>query len=208
MSSESQDPLNTETKTASSLARLYAAQIKGRVVLTTGVSPSGLGAAFVKAIARAEPSLLILAGRNLAKVQETAQDLVLDIAQIENENPSSPTTKVRVLELDLSSLDTVRAAAKTLNGWVDVPHIDVLVNNAGIMAVPYGLSADGFESHFATNHLGPFLFTNLIMDKILASSTPRIVMVSSNGHFLCPMRFYDYNFRVSLAAADIVFLGG
>lgn len=102
------------------------------------------------------------------------------------------------MELDLSSLETVRTAAKEVNGWIDVPNIDVLVNNAGIMAVPYSLTVDEYESQLATNHLGPFLFTNLIMAKILASSTPRIVMVSSDGHDLCPMRFYDYHFRVGV----------
>jgi NAD(P)-dependent dehydrogenase (short-subunit alcohol dehydrogenase family) len=53
------------------------------------------------------------------------------------------------------------------------------VNNAGIMAVPYRLTEDGFESQFRTNHLGHFLFTNLIMDKILASKAPRTVQISS-----------------------------
>ena len=187
MSSESQE--RAVSKTASSLARFYASQIKGKVVLTTGVSQPGLGSVFVKAIASSQPSLLILAGRNAAK-QETTQALIA-------ENPGSP-MKVRALELDLSSLAAVRAAADTVNGWTDVPHIDLLVNNAGIMAVDYALSPDGYESQFATNHLGPFLFTNLIIDKILASATPRIVMVSSDGHRLCPIRFYDYNFRVSL----------
>ena len=177
-------------KTASGLARVYAPQIKGKVVLTTGVSPSGLGAIFVKTIASSEPALLILAGRNAAKVRETAEALARET--------SSQAVKVRALELDLSSFAAVRAAAETVNGWADVPYIDVLVNNAGIMAVDFALSPDGYESHFATNHLGPFLFTNLIRDKILASATPRIVMVSSDGHRLCPMRFYDYNFSVSL----------
>lgn len=182
MASDSQDK-----KTASSLALSYAEQIKGRVVLTTGVSQSGLGAVFVKAIASSQPSLLILAGRNLAKVQETA-DAVL---------AGNPTVKVRTLELDLSSLAAVRTSVATVNRWDDVPRIDVLVNNAGIMAVDFALSPDGFESQFATNHLGPFLFTNLIMDKILASTSPRIIMVSSNGHKLNPIRFFDYNFQVN-----------
>ena len=188
MASESQK--NAVDKKASSLADFYAPQIKGKVVLTTGVSRSGLGAVFVKVVAKSQPSVLILAGRNATKVQETAQDLVA-------ENPGL-SVKVRALELDLSSFATVRAAAEKVNEWTDVPHIDLLVNNAGIMAVDYALSPDGYESQFATNHLSPFLFTNLIMDKILASAAPRVVMVSSDGHMLCPIRFHDYNFRVSL----------
>ncbi|KAJ5694691.1 hypothetical protein N7536_005103 [Penicillium majusculum] len=175
------------TGTATSLAALYAPQIKGKIVLTTGVSPSGLGAAFVQVIAKWEPSVLILAGRNASKVQATAKGLV-------EEGSLSP-SQVRTLELDLASLDAVRAAATTINNWKDVPSIDILVNNAGIMAVDHAVSPDGYESQLATNHLGPFLFTNLIMGKILASAAPRIVMVSSDGHRLCPFRFHDYNFR-------------
>lgn len=177
------------TGTATSLAALYAPHIKGKIVLTTGVSPSGLGAAFVKVLARWEPSVLILAGRNASKVQATAKGLV-------EEGSLSP-SQVRTLELDLASLDAVRAAARTMNSWKDVPSIDILVNNAGIMAVDHAVSPEGYESQLATNHLGPFLFTNLIMGKILASAAPRIVMVSSDGHRLCPFRFHDYNFRVS-----------
>ncbi|ROT41097.1 retinol dehydrogenase 13, partial [Sodiomyces alkalinus F11] len=174
-------------KRASDLARLYAPHIAGKVVLVTGVSQYGLGSAFVKAIAASHPSLLVLAGRNVTKAQATADEVAGSAA--------SPSTETRILQLDLCSLSAVRAAAATVNGWADVPRIDVVVNNAGIMATEFALSPDGYESQFATNHLGPFLFTNLIMDKILASSSPRIVMVSSDGHQLCPVRFADYNFR-------------
>jgi NAD(P)-dependent dehydrogenase (short-subunit alcohol dehydrogenase family) len=68
-----------------------------------------------------------------------------------------------VLHLDLGSLQAVRDAAATVHAWDDVPVIDVLVNNAGIMAVEYGLSPDGVELQFATNHLGHYLLTNLLM---------------------------------------------
>ncbi|RDW80305.1 retinol dehydrogenase 13 [Coleophoma cylindrospora] len=175
--------MSAEKKTASSLAQHYAPQIEGKVVLTTGVSPSTLGAVFVHAIAKSKPALLILAGRNMAKVQETAKAL------------DAENVKTRTLELNLGSLTDVRAAAATVNGWADVPYIDVLVNNAGVMALDYGVSPEGHENHLAINHLGPFLFTNLIMDKVLASATPRVVMVSSDGHRLCPIRFDDVNFK-------------
>lgn len=177
--------LEQHEKTASRLAKRYAAQIKGKVILTTGVSPGSLGAYFVHAIAKSQPALLILAGRNMAKVQETAKAL-------EEEG-----VKTRTLELNLGSLEDVRVASATLNGWSDVPHIDVLVNNAGVMALDYGVSHDGHENQLAINHLGPFLFTNLIMNKVLASAAPRVVMVSSDGHRLSPIRFDDVNFRVS-----------
>ncbi|KAI1495951.1 NAD(P)-binding protein [Biscogniauxia marginata] len=170
--------------TAAELVRDFSNEIKGKVILTTGVSPKGLGATFVTAVAKAQPALLILAGRNVAKVQLTVDSIA----------SAYPDVKLRVLQLDLSSLAAVREAAATLNSWSDVPHIDVLVNNAGIMATDYSLSPEGFESQFATNHLSHFLFTNLIMDKILASKAPRVISVSSDTHRLHPIRWADYNF--------------
>lgn len=172
--------------TATELVGELASEIKGKVVLTTGVSPKGLGAIFVEAIARAQPALLILAGRNPAKATQTAEAV----------KAIDPSVQTRILELDVGSLAAVRSAADVVKSWADVPSIDVLVNNAGIMAVDFKLSPDGYESQFATNHLGPFLFTNLIIDKILASKSPRIVNVSSDGHRLNPIRWDDYNFEV------------
>ncbi|KAK0710328.1 retinol dehydrogenase 13 [Lasiosphaeria miniovina] len=166
---------NADT-TASTLVDDLASEIKDKVILVTGVSSGGLGATFALAVAKA---------RNPGKTKETANA----IAQ------SSPHVRTRALELDLGSLAKVREAANQVNSWDHVPAIDVLVNNAGIMAVPYSVSPDGFESQLATNHLGPFLFTNLIMEKILASKSPRVVNVSSDGHRLGPFRFDDYNFH-------------
>ncbi|KAK4120495.1 NAD(P)-binding protein [Parathielavia appendiculata] len=175
---------NAQT-TGSELVQELADHIRGKVILTTGVSPGGLGAHFVEAVAVAKPALLILTGRNPAKVQQTANVLA----------ESHPSVKTRILALDLGSLAAVRKAAAEVNSWDDVPAIDVLINNAGIMAVDYAVSPDGFESHFATNHLGHFLFTNLIMGKILAAGKPRVVNVSSDGHRLSPVRFDDLDFH-------------
>ncbi|KAL2015320.1 hypothetical protein VTK56DRAFT_5802 [Thermocarpiscus australiensis] len=175
---------NAQT-TGSELVQELASEIRGKVILTTGVSPGGLGAFFVEAVAYAEPALLILAGRDTAKVQQTADALA----------KSHPSVKTRLLRLDLGSLAAVREAAAEVNSWDDVPAIDVLVNNAGIMAVEYALTPDGFERQFATNHLGHFLFTNLIIGKVLAASEPRVVSVSSGGHRLSPVRFDDLDFH-------------
>ena len=74
------------------------------------------------------------------------------------------------------------------------------------MAVPYSKSVDGLESQFATNHIGHFLFTNLIMPKLLAADkNARIINVSSSGHKREQMRFYDYGFKVSLNNSRLKF---
>ncbi|TVY17544.1 Short-chain dehydrogenase TIC 32-like protein [Lachnellula arida] len=173
-----------KSTTAEELVRDYASLIKGKVVLVTGVSPRSLGAFFIQSVAKAKPACIILGGRDIKKVQQTADDiLALDSS-----------VQVRNFEVDLASLASVRAAAAQVNGWDDIPVIDVLVNNAGVMALDHSVSPDGFEYHLAANHLGPFLFTNLVMKKVLASPNGRIVNVSSDGHRLNPFRFDDYNF--------------
>ncbi|KAJ5499201.1 Short-chain dehydrogenase/reductase SDR [Penicillium expansum] len=176
-------PYDTDT-TADELVNDYSHLIKDKVVLTTGVSSGSLGGFFVQSIAKAKPAWLILAARNADKLQQIANDITT----------AYPDVKVRKVNVDLGSLKSVRDAAAQVNSWDDIPVIDVMVNNAGIMAVDYQLSPEGFESHLATNHLGPFLFTNLIIKKILASKSPRIVVVSSDGHRMSPFRFDDYNF--------------
>ncbi|TKA69574.1 hypothetical protein B0A49_08682 [Cryomyces minteri] len=170
--------------TADELVGDFAHDIKGKVILTTGVTLGSLGAAFVESVAKSQPGLLILAGRNVEKLKETAEKITAAQSNV----------KVRALTLDLNSLAAVRQSAETVNSWDDVPHIDVVVNSAGLMASPYMLTVDGFESQFGVNHLGHFLFTNLIMPKILASKAPRVVNITSDGHRLNPMRWSDYNF--------------
>lgn len=184
------------SQTPGALAAAYAHYIRGKVVLVTGVSPNSLGAAFVKAIAVSKPFELILAGRTLSKVQQTAQVIAADY----------PYVKVRTLELDLSSLATVRTASEELNKWTAVRHVDVLFNSAGVMAVDWHATPDGYESQLAINYLAPFLFTNLIMGKLLNSKSPRVIMVSDVAHRLSPIRFGDCNFQVRYSEASFVLL--
>ena len=109
----------------------------------------------------------------------------------------NPGTSAKFVKLDLGNLSSVREAARTINERV--PHIDVLINNAGIMAVKqYTKTVDGFENQFAANHLGHFLLTNLLMGKILAAGEgARIVNLSSMGYEISEFRFDDWNFSVS-----------
>ncbi|PSR87318.1 putative short-chain dehydrogenase [Coniella lustricola] len=173
------------TTTATQLTEKYASEIKDKTVLVVGASLTSIGGEFALRIAKAQPKLIILAGRSTQKLQQAA-------AAISTANNAVTSTKI--LQIDLLSLSSVREAAAELLSWDHVPHIDVVMLNAGIMATEYALSADGFESQFATNHLGPFLFVNLIMAKVLAAPAPRVVPVSSNGHRLSPIRWADYNF--------------
>lgn len=97
-----------------------------------------------------------------------------------------PDAAVELRLLDLADLDSVRAFA---DGW-DQP-LDLLVNNAGIMAVPYGLTADGFERQLGTNHLGPFALTGLLLPALREASAGRVITVSSQGHRMGHIAFDD-----------------
>ena len=94
-----------------------------------------------------------------------------------------------VIALDLSSLASVRECAAGLAEREH--HLDVLMNNAGIMAVPKGTTVDGFESQLGTNHLGHFALTGLLLPTLLAAAEPRVVTVSSNGHRMGRIDFDD-----------------
>lgn len=180
-------PYNRQNALASTIAADNAANIAGKIVLTTGVTQGGLGATFVQTIAQYKPRLLILAGRSAQKVQATVDEI--------NSNSKSSGIETRFLELDLSSQKSVRQAVETVFGWADVEYIDVLVNSAGIMAGPYKTTQEGIENQFGSNHIGHFLFTNLLLPKILVSSGPRVVSVASDGHRFGGVRFDDYNFQ-------------
>ena len=179
------------------VAAAFPQAIKDRTVLVTGVNKQGLGYATAEAFASQSPRCLILAGRSTAKVQEC----------IDNLHSRYPAIDIRPLLVDLSSQKSVRSAATEVLGWTDVPSIHLVVNNAGIMRhgaksdgdVPR--SEDGIEDMFATNHLGHFLLTNLIMPKITAAAkdTPagsvRIVNLSSSGTWVSPLRASDINWQ-------------
>jgi NAD(P)-dependent dehydrogenase (short-subunit alcohol dehydrogenase family) len=175
---------------ASAVASTFPASIKGRTILITGVNKLGVGYAIVQALASQSPRCLILSGRSKAKLQECLDSLRLQ----------HPDVGFRSLVVDLSSQKSVRNAAAEVLGWDDTPAIDIVVNNAGIMSVPERtLSEDGIELHMATNHVGHFLLTNLIMPKIIAaakvasSGAARIINVSSVGIMASPFRASDVN---------------
>lgn len=176
---------NDETTTEEVAADLKP-QIIGKTIFLTGASPKSLGAVFAAGIAQYQPACFILAGRDLAKCEETAQ-------AIKAKNPSIRTYKVH---LDLESLGQVREAAETIRSLNE--KIDIIVNSAAIMAAPYSKTVDGIESTFAINYLGNFVLTNLLLPDMLARSLPiRVVNISSEGCRFSPVRFGDLDFGVS-----------
>ena len=130
--------------------------LSGRTIVVTGAS-SGIGAATARELAKAG-GRVVLAVRDVAKGERVAKSI-------------SGHTEVRPLRLD--DLASIRAFAAQWSG-----PLDILINNAGIMMVDEGRTADGFERQIGTNHLGPFALTNLLLPNI----TDRIVTVSSNAH--------------------------
>ncbi|KAL2672602.1 hypothetical protein Neosp_013315 [[Neocosmospora] mangrovei] len=149
-------------------------------VLITGVSPNGLGEAMAQALSTKKPAKLILTARSISKAESVAQSIRKDI-----EDPPL----LEIIQMDLSSITSVQAAAEALKQH---QRIDILINNAGVMALPSRtLSADGYEMHFATNFLGHWLFTNLLMPKL--TNGGRVVNITSGGYMVCPLRFHDLN---------------
>ncbi|UGT53222.1 oxidoreductase [Nocardia asteroides] len=140
----------------------------GRTIVVTGAN-SGLGAATARALSRVG-ARVILACRDTGKAQQVAAGM------------PGPT---EVRELDLANLNSVRAFTDAIE------RVDVLINNAGVMALPLRRTGDGFEMQFGTNHLGHFALTNLLLDRI----TDRVVTVSSAAHRLGRIDLDDPNWE-------------
>jgi NAD(P)-dependent dehydrogenase (short-subunit alcohol dehydrogenase family) len=151
----------------------------GRSVVITGAS-AGIGAYTARALARAGARVTI-ACRN----EEAAAGLIAQIAA------ESPAARPEFLRLDLASLGSVRTAAERLLETHD--RIDLLINNAGVMEPPYTRTEDGFELTFATNHLGHFAFTGLLIGLLARNRGARVVAVSSEGHVRGTIDLEDLN---------------
>lgn len=140
----------------------------GRTAVITGAN-TGLGYETAAALA-AKGARVVLAVRNLDKGQEA-------VRRIEQ---ATPAARVDLQQLDLTSLESIRAATEQLKSTHD--KLDLLINNAGVMFTPKSKTKDGFELQFGTNHLGHFAFTGLLLDRVLETPGSRIVTVSSVGH--------------------------
>ncbi|MEU0790590.1 SDR family NAD(P)-dependent oxidoreductase [Amycolatopsis sp. NPDC005961] len=138
---------------------------KGRVAVITGAN-TGLGFDTAKVLAE-RGATVVLAVRDVEKGKQAAARL-------------GANADVTVQQLDLGSLDSVRAAAADLHGTL--PKIDLLINNAGVMYPPKQTTREGFELQFGTNHLGHFAFTGLLLDLLLPVEGSRVVTVASIAH--------------------------
>ena len=142
---------------------------KGKTVIVTGAN-SGLGKVTASELARAGAHV-VLACRNTEAGEKAAAGMSGD---------------VDVRSLDLADLDSVRAFAQATSGPVDI-----LINNAGVMATPQRKTAQGFELQFGTNHLGHFALTGLLLDRLKESANPRVTVLSSTAHRMGTINFDD-----------------
>jgi NAD(P)-dependent dehydrogenase (short-subunit alcohol dehydrogenase family) len=149
----------------------------GRTAIVTGAN-SGLGLVTARELAR-HGAHVVLACRNTAKGEHALAEI----------RAAAPDAQVELAVLDLSSLGSVEAFAEQYLAGHD--GLDLLINNAGLMAPPRGVTADGFELQLGTNHLGHFALTGLLLDRLLHVPGSRVVTVSSNGHRAGRINFAD-----------------
>lgn len=142
--------------------------LSGKLAIVTGAN-SGLGLETTAGLTAAGASV-VMACRNPAKAQSALEDIKRRV----------PNAQVELMTLDLSSLESVRAFAAAYSQRH--PRLDILCNNAGVMALPYQLTQDGFEMQIGTNHLGHFALTGLLLDSLRAAPSARVVSVASIAH--------------------------
>lgn len=155
--------------------------LSGKVCVITGAS-SGLGRESARALAAAGAHV-ILAARNSDALADTTR-------WVRDEVPGATTSAV---ELDLTALSSVRAAASAIGDIA--PAVHILMNNAGVMFTPLGRTRDGFELQIGTNHFGHFELTRLLVPQLRAARGARVVILSSGGHVMGDVDFVDPNWE-------------
>ncbi|WP_329547715.1 oxidoreductase [Streptomyces sp. NBC_00554] len=151
----------------------------GRTAVVTGAN-SGIGYVTARELAR-KGAQVILACRSEARGNEAGDRLVSEV----------PGAHVEFVRLDLGDLESVREFVATYEHAYD--RLDLLINNAGVMALPLGRTADGFETQFGVNHLGHFALTGLLLPALLGTPGARVVTLSSGVHALSNIDITDLN---------------
>lgn len=165
--------------------------LRGKVAVITGCS-TGLGVETVRVLYEAGLTLF-LTSRDMKRQEGVIHDIVANspIFKDAADKPPRPTG----VEIHLDSLDSVRKGAEAILGQTNAIHL--LINNAGVMAIPYEKTADGFEIHLETNHMAHFLLFQLLEPALLRSAaskaTGRVITLSSAGHRFSGFRFDDMN---------------
>lgn len=160
---------------------LEGVDLGGRVAIVTGAS-GGLGAEAARGLAQAGAAVTLTA-RDMPKGQKVASEI----------RDATGNASVDVLELELQRPESVRRFAKA---WLSQHGaLDILLNNAGLMACPLMRTDEGWEMQFATCHLGHFLLTGLLAPALRSGAPARIVNVSSGGHRFSPVHFEDPHFE-------------
>lgn len=155
--------------------------LDGRTIVITGAN-SGIGLEAATVMARRRASV-VMACRNEEKGTIAANQL----------RKLFPDALVVVMELDIASLKSIQSFASEFSNRFG--QLDVLVNNAGIMAVPYGSTVDGFERQIGTNHLGHFALTGLLLERLVATPASRVVTVSSIAHIEADLDFDNFQYE-------------
>lgn len=144
--------------------------LTGKVAVVTGAN-GGLGLETSRALAGAGAHV-VMAARNQDKAADARDDILA----------TRPDASLEIVELDLGSFDSTKAAAATIAA--DHPRIDIVVNNAGLMAMPERRTVDGFEMQFGVNHLGHWIFTAGLLEPVVAAAAARVVTVTSTAHHM------------------------
>jgi NAD(P)-dependent dehydrogenase (short-subunit alcohol dehydrogenase family) len=165
------------------------ANLTGKVIIITGAS-AGLGVEATKALA-SKGAEVILAVRTTSKGETVAQQI----------RAMHPDAKLHVMALNLADLSSITAFAEAFKAQFN--RLDVLMNNAGVMATPQAKTADGFELQFGTNHLGHFALTGQLLDLLLNTPYSRIVNVSSIAAENGKMHFDDIMFEQEYRRFDV-----
>ncbi len=155
--------------------------LAGKLALVTGAS-SGLGIETCRVLANAGANVVMIA-RDAQKLAEAAEQLAEQV----------PAERLSTLLMDLADVESVRRAAT--QALAEHPKVDLLINNAGVMACPLMRTAQGFEMQFGTNHIGHFLFTVLLAPALVAAAPSRVVNLSSAGHKFADINLQDPNYE-------------
>lgn len=152
-------------------------QLPGKVAIVTGAN-TGIGKETAKDLAQ-RGARVYLACRDVQKGERVASEI----------QATTGNNQVLVRKLDLADTKSIRAFAKEF--LAEERHLHILINNAGVMMCPYSKTADGFEMHIGVNHLGHFLLTHLLLEKLKKSAPSRVVNVSSLAHHLGRIHFHN-----------------